>query len=35
VVLAVTTPPGVHLDTIEVQPEAPIQPRAGLAAKRA
>jgi len=23
VVLAVTTPPGVHLDTIEVQPEAP------------
>ncbi len=25
VVLAVTTPPGVHLDTIEVQPEAPME----------
>jgi NADP-dependent 3-hydroxy acid dehydrogenase YdfG len=24
VVLAVTTPPGAHLDTIEVQPEAPL-----------
>ncbi|MBW2230873.1 MAG: SDR family NAD(P)-dependent oxidoreductase [Deltaproteobacteria bacterium] len=24
VVLALTTPPGVHLDTIEVQPEAPV-----------
>jgi NADP-dependent 3-hydroxy acid dehydrogenase YdfG len=26
VVLAVTTPPGVHLDTIEVQPVAPRSP---------
>lgn len=25
VVLAVTTPPGVHLDTLEVQPEAPMR----------